>query len=110
MPDELANGRNERNEDDDDDHQGEVVLDDRDIAEEITRQRQAADPGQTAQCAEHQEQAIAHGTDASHERCESTDDGQKARKDDGLAAVLGEEEVSLLQMFVLDEALTGAVE
>ena len=85
MLDVFAERGNERDEDDADDQQGEIVLDDRNVAEEVTGQREAANPGNAAQCAEHKKQTIAHATDTRHERGKSADDGKKARKDDGLA-------------------------
>ena len=103
MPDELANSRNERNYYDTDDHQSEVVFDDGDIAKEIARQRQATNPRHAAQRAEHNEQPVIHRADARNKRGESANDGQKAREDNGLTAMLGIEHLRLFQMLVPEE-------
>src|SRR5574340_1794457 len=55
VADEFVDGGQERDDDDAEDHQGEVVLDDRDVAEEIARHGEAADPRQAAQRAEQHE-------------------------------------------------------
>ena len=73
-----------------DNHQGEIVFDYGNVAEEVARQRKTGDPSETAERAEHQEQTIAHRTDTRHKRGEGADDGKKAREDDGLAAVFGD--------------------
>ena len=104
MLDKFPNRRYKRNQNNAYNHQGKIVFDNGDIAEEIASQSETANPGNTSKRAEGQEHTIAHRAYACHERGKSTNDRQEARKDDGLATVRGKKLLGLFNMLELEEA------
>ena len=81
-----------------------MLLDDGDVAEEISHQDQRGNPQQGAEDAEREKPQIIHAADARHERRERAEDRHEARDDDRLAAVLFVKLVRALQMFFIQKA------
>ena len=97
-----AMGRMERK-DDRQDHQGEVVLDERQVAEQVAGDGAEDHPGHAADDVVAHELAVAHGAQAGDERGEGADDRHESGEDDRLAAVLLVELVRVGQVLRLDQ-------
>ncbi|KAI3488917.1 hypothetical protein L1887_46947 [Cichorium endivia] len=102
--------RHQRQQDDGDDHQRQVLLDERYVAEEVAEGHQAADPKDGAGHAEAEEARVGHVGDAGDERREGAQDRQEARQGHGLAAMALVEIVSLLEVVAAEDLRVGVVE
>lgn len=84
-------------------HQLEIVPHNGNIAEEESSGSEGNHPEDGADDVEDRKVAVAHASDARDERSEGTHDGNKARKNDGLSAVLFKERVGAHQVFVFEK-------
>ncbi len=101
---ELHHGGHHRDEDNGHEHDGEVVLDEGQIAEEIPAEGKQRRPQQAAKDVEADEVAVGHASHTGYEGGKGADDGDEARQEDGDAAVLLVESVGTIQVFFLEEA------
>ena len=108
VPEELDHDRQDRDEDDADGHEREVVLDDRDVAEEYAGAEAQADPGDGAGDVVEHECRRRHRGRAGDERHEGPDDRHEAAEHHGLAAVAFEEVVRLCQMLAVEQPVEQA--
>src|SRR6187397_2573343 len=89
---------------------GQVVLDERDVAEIVAAVDEKRNPQHAAAEAVHYEVKIAHAADARHERRERADYGHEAREHDGLAAVLFVELLRAVQVRGIEQTRALALE
>ncbi len=94
--------RQDGNQNDDDDDVLKVFLHEGDVAKQITREREEQHPDHAADNVVGDEVAVSHFSDACHEGRKGADDGNKAREEDGFAAVLFKERMGLVEIFLLD--------
>src|SRR5665811_1046729 len=92
------------------DNQGKVVFNDRNIAKEVTRQRQAAYPREAAQCAEQHEQSVTHQAYAGNKGCKGANDGHESRKKDRLSTMFFIKDMGPFQVFTLEKFTLKALE
>src|ERR1017187_3306639 len=102
-PQGLPQERQRRDGDDRQDDEREVLLDDRNVAEEEAREHADGDPERTADHVVRQEDAVSHRADTRHEGRERPDDRNEPREDDRFSSVFfvelfGLPEVLLLQV------------
>jgi hypothetical protein len=97
--------KNQGNNDD-----AEIVLDDRDAAEEIARRNKQENPERAANDIEEQKAFVRHAADAGHERRECSYDRQKSRNDDRLAAMFLVKPVCTYQIFFFQKPSLFLVE
>jgi hypothetical protein len=106
----LDEDRQHRDEDNGDDDELEVFLHKGDVAEEETREGEQKHPNDPTDEVVRDKVAIRHASDARHEGREGADDGHETGEEDGLAAVLLEEGVGFIEVFLLDPLdIIGAV-
>src|SRR5262245_2381587 len=84
----LDDERHHGQTDDGQDDERVMATDEGQIAEPEAEQDEAGHPGDAAGDVEAYEAAVAHAREAGHEGCERAHDGDEARENDGLAAVL----------------------
>src|SRR5688572_9312002 len=94
----------ERDHDHADDREAEVLLDDRLIAEEVTKQAEAPDPEDTAADVEREETRIVHAPNSRDERSERAHDRYETSEHDRLAAVPFVKVLSAQQVLALEPA------
>lgn len=88
MPQELDDARQDGDKDDSQDDQGEVLLHEGQIPEEVSGEHADQDPGQSAYHVVSDETAVTHGADPGYEWSESANDGHEPGDDDGFSTVL----------------------
>ena len=88
MLDEFENSRKKRDDDDEIHDEREMFLDDGNVPEIITRERQRAHPEDPARDIVRREFHIRHAAHPGHERREGPDDRHETRDDDRFSAVL----------------------
>src|SRR6188768_1079272 len=103
-------GRHDGNHDHAEYECGQVVLDERDVAEIIAAVYEKRNPQHAAAEAVHDEVEVAHAADARHERCERAYYGHEAREDDSLAAVLFVELLRAVQVRGIEQTRALALE
>ena len=101
---ECGDGRDQRHHDYADDDERQVLLDPRDVAEQIPRIDQRRDPEYGADDVEAQEAAVRHARDPGEERREGPDDRHETADDDRDAAVFVVERLRLAQVLLPEPA------
>ena len=105
MPDVFDGDRQQRDHDDPQDHEREVVLHDRDVAERVAGPHAGAHPDQASDDVVGGEPGVRHRADPGDERGERPDDRHEARQEDRLAAVALVEGPRADQVLSLQEAI-----
>src|SRR5260370_12032217 len=100
----FHNHGDHRNQNDQQYHLLQVLLHDRDTAQQIAEHGHAEHPSDPTEYVEGNEAGVVHPSYTGDEGSERTDDGHESRVDDGLAAVLFVEGVGAVQMLAAKPA------
>ncbi len=100
---EFPEDREDGESDDAKNNQFEVVLEDRDVAKQVTEQSEGTDPDESADDVVEKEEAVVHLSQPGDERGEGPDDGNEAGDDDRFSAIFFEVFAGSFEVFCVDE-------